>query len=81
MDQLGVLREIQRRIGGDEFVKLEIGNYEGYDPTVSTGEARLVVIKNGTFFPALVTDDEWENPEPLITQVVGWVQDILVECA
>lgn len=73
MSQLDVLREIQKRIGGDELVKLEIGNVEGYDPTVGPGEARLIIIKDGRWFPARLTDDEWDNPEAVIEQIVSWV--------
>ena len=75
MSQLDVLREIQRRLGGDEFVKLEIGNHENYLPVCAPGTARIVIIKDGRFFPALLTDDEWDNPNPVIEQLVSWVND------
>ena len=76
MTQLDVLREIQRRLGGDEFVKLEIGNHEGYLPVCTPGTARIVIIKDGRFYPALATDDEWDNPEAVIEQLVTWVNEV-----
>lgn len=75
MSQLDVLRAIQKRLGGDEFVKLEIGNHENYEPVVKgSAESRIVIICKGRFFPAIVTDDEWEYPGLLVETLCSWVE-------
>lgn len=69
---LSCLRALKDALCPDGMVALQIGGIGGL-PTTPDGESRIIFVNEGIFQSVTLTDDEWELPESLVTEIVDFM--------